>query len=625
MVHQTEEEKRTGTRAGQAVGALLAFLPALVCAGVVASHAVDVPVWDDWERAKLLDHSTHGLDWAYLYSPHIDHRIVVPRLVALVNARLFGGNLVLEMGLSFAVVLATALGFHVLLRRTLGTQSPAALWGTTFLANALLFTPLQWENFLWAAQPFFLWPMGAVVAALLILSARSGWRAKLGLLLALAIVTTHTFSHGLPIWALVAAAVALKRGFGPPRVRAIFLGVWFAVAAAVLVPYFSVDGMRSTSEASHAFGTQPGHRARDISAEAAASDPLKVVRFCAAMLGSPFARIGVVEPSDVAPFAGVAVTLLFAVPAFLWLRRFRDAQVWNRGLPWILLGGYGLGLCLLTAVGRSSMTIDSYALLPHYVSIAIYPLLAALPLGVLALREKSWPNAAPFAAGLLGVAIGVGWLVGIDGMGEWKSARLQARAALHFNALFSPRILERLDGSRDVVRRFAPVLDREGQLHPPLAKEPTLGGFRIEREPLDAKYAALSHTRTQGADLRINGYAWLPAAGRRADGVVLAVEEDGAWRVVGLGELRGQPVSHVASHDHLFDELRLPGPADFARFKARWLPGSWQPEAPQFVVVLFAIDAERMRAYPLRQRLWVERAPGSGSLQVRILEAEEGG
>ena len=448
MGGRTENERGTGARAGQAVGALLAFLPALVCAGLVASHAVDVPVWDDWERAKLLEHSADGLDWAYLYSPHIDHRIVVPRLVALVNARLFGGDLTLEMGLSFAVVLATALCFHGLLRRTLGTRRPAALWGTTFLANALLFTPLQWENFLWAAQPFFLWPMGAVVAALLILGTRIGWRAKLGLSLALAIVTTHTFSHGLPIWVLVPAAVVLKRGFAPRRARLIFLGVWFAVAAAVLVPYFSVDGMRSTSEPSHAFGAHPGHRVRDISAEVVASNPLKVARFYAAMLGSPFARIGVVEPGDVAPFAGAAVTLLFAVPAFLWLRRFRDAEAWSRGLPWILLGGYGLGLCLLVAVGRSAMTIESYPLLPHYVSIAIYPLLAALPLGVLALRETAWRAAAPFAAGLLGVAIGVGWLVGVDGMAEWKSARLQARTALHFHALSPPH-------HRRAPRRFA--------------------------------------------------------------------------------------------------------------------------------------------------------------------------
>jgi len=624
MGHQTEEERRTGTRARQAVGALLAFLPALVCAGLVASYAVDVPVWDDWERAKLLEHDADGLDWAYLYSPHIDHRIVLPRLVALANARLFGGNLTLEMGLSFAVVLATALGFHGLLRRTLGTRRPAALWGTTFLANALLFTPLQWENFLWAAQPFFLWPMGAVVAVLLILSTRIGWRAKLGLSLALAVVTTHTFSHGLPIWALVPAVVVLKRGFGPLRVRAIFLGVWFAVAAAVLVPYFSVDGMRSTSEASHAFGAQPGYRVRNMSVEAVLRDPLKVVRFSAAMLGSPFARIGVVEPSDVAPFAGAAVTLLFAVAAFFWLRRFRDAEAWNRRLPWVLLGGYGLGLCLLAAVGRSAMTIENYALLPHYVSIAIYPLLAALPLGVLALRETEWRSPAPFAAGLLGVAIGVGWLVGMDGMAEWKSARLQARTALHFQAFFPPLDVGRLDGSLDVVRRFAPLLDREGQLHPPLAKQPTLDAFRVESEPLDAEYAALTHARTRGPDVRLTGYAWLPVAGRRADGVVLAVEEDGAWRVVALGELAGQPVSHADPRDHVFDELRLPGPADFAYFRTRWLPGSALPEAPRFVVVPFAIDAERMRAHPLRQRLWVEHPAGDAPLRLRILEAEKG-
>jgi hypothetical protein len=624
MGRRDGDERAAGSRASEVVGALLASLPALLCGALVASHAVDVPVWDDWERAKLLERSAGGLDWAYLYSPHIDHRIVLPRLVALANARLFGGNLTLEMGLSFAVVVATALGFHALLRRTLGTRRPAALWGTTFLGSALLFTPLQWENFLWAAQPFFLWPMGAAVAALLILSTHLAWQAKLALSLALAIVTTHTFSHGLPLWALVPAAVVLGRRFGPLRARAIFLGVWFAVAAAVLVPYFSVDGMRNTSEASHAFGAPPGQRVRNISADAVARDPLKVARFCSTMLGSPFARIGLVGPLDVAPCAGAALALLFAVPALLWLRRFRDAKRWDGGLPWVLLGGYGLALCLLTAVGRSRLTMEGYALLPHYVSVAIYPLLAALPLGVLALRETEWRSAAPFAAGLLGAAIGVGWLVGIDGMAEWKSARLQARTALHFAALFPPHKLMRLDGSREVLYRFAPVLDREGQLRPPLAKQPTLGAFLVEREPLDAEDAALTRVRTAGDEVLVTGHAWLAGAGRRADGVAFAVATDGGWRVVALGEMRGQPVSYLEARDHIMNEVELPGLAEFAHFKARWLAASALPEVPRALVVPFAIDAARMRAHPLHQRLWIERPPRAARLEVRVLDAGEG-
>ena len=37
-----------------------AFSPALVTACLVARHAVDVPVWDDLERATLLQRWTEG-------------------------------------------------------------------------------------------------------------------------------------------------------------------------------------------------------------------------------------------------------------------------------------------------------------------------------------------------------------------------------------------------------------------------------------------------------------------------------------------------------------------------------------------------------------------------------------
>ncbi len=589
------------------LGLGVAFAPALACALLVARHAVDVPVWDDWERAKLL---ARGLDWAYLYSPHIDHRILVPRLVALANAHLFGGDLRLEMGLSVVVVLVTALGVFVLLRRSLGDARPGSLYATAFLANALLFSPLQWENLLWAAQPFFLWPMAAVVLALVLLGSGLRPGLKLALALALAAITTHTFSHGLALWVLVPVAVLFQRGDASARTRAVFVAVWLVAGAAFLVPYFTVDGMRSSSEASHAFDMPPGERAPGLSLAGITHDPVKTARFAATMLGSPFARMAGAAPRNVAAPLGVGVALLFALGAGAWLLRGRDADAWNRGLPWVLLGGYGLGLCALAALGRAPIMRWSYALLPHYVSIAIYPMLAALPLALLFLAppSRAWP-VGPFATGLLTVAIAVGWIAGVHGMDEWRSARLQARTALLYQSHFRPRLIRRLDGSREVVARFAPVLDRHGQLRPPLQREATLDGFAAEGTPLPDYAARVHGAWLQGQNLRVEGHAWLPDAMRRADGVLFVVQQpDGSGRVVALGELRGFPWFHVAVHDHIFDELSIPGPSVRGAFAAR-ISGTQLPEADHFEVEVWAVDAERMRLHPFVERLIVERGP----------------
>jgi hypothetical protein len=92
--------------------------------------------------------------------------------------------------------------------------------------------------------------------------------------------------------------------------------------------------------------------------------------------------------------------------------------------------------------------------------------------------------------------------------------------------------------------------------------------------------------------------------------------------VVGLGEMRGQPVSHLEARDRIMNEVELPGLAEFAHFKARWLAASALPEVSRALVVPFAIDAARMRVHPLHQRLWIERPPGSARLEVRVLDAE---
>jgi hypothetical protein len=614
---------------------LLAFLPALAAAVLVERHAVNVPVWDDWERAKLVAAWHEGrLDFGFLYAPHIDHRIVIPRLAILLNAWLSGGDVVWELWLGFAVVLGTALALHGLLRRSLG-ERPGSLYGVTFLANLVLFSPLQWENFLWAAQPWFLFPMGALCAVLLVLQSRLGTAAKLGLCLLLAVVATHTFSHGIPIWAAVFAFVLVARDFGSVRVRMLFLATWILAAALVLVPYFTIDDLRNATEASHGFGVSPGERAPGLSLEPALANPVKVGRFYLTMVGNVFSRTNLMYPRDLAPGFGVAINGLFAAAAALWLWRWREERLFARGLPWILLGGYAAGLCALAAEGRSAIVVWSYALLPHYVSIALYLLLAALVLWVLMfddLRRRISPSRAAlyaflerapaFGAGLLVVAIGLGWLVGIQGMGEWESARLQARTSLLFLNRFEPRYHRRYDGSAEVGRRMATLLDHYGYLDPPLARDAKLDRFAVGA-PLPAEAGRIQQVTSTPSRVGVRGFAWLPEAGRRADGVLLTARDASGERVaIALGELRGLPVFIISEADHIYNEVQIPGPSERSAWMGRFREVDL-PEGGSLDVEAFAVDSKRMRLHRLGGYLRVRHSPDGLRAELRSDEARD--
>ena len=599
---------------GRRILALLAFAPAVACGALVARYAVNVPVWDDFERGKLLPAWAEGtLDLAYLYSPHIDHRIVVPRLVALANAGLTGNDLVLEMGLGFAVVLATALALHGLLRRGFGDRP--LLYGLTFGVNLLLFTPLQWENFLWAAQPGFLMPFGCMAGALLVLGSGARVTAKYAACLGLALVASHTFSHGLALWPGVFAAVLLQHGFGSRATRVRFLAAWTLAAVVVLVPYFSVGGLRNTSEPSHAFGLATVARAPELSPSAALHNPIGEARFYATAVGSPFARLPLFTPHAAAPVAGTLVSALFGLGVLGWIAGRRDRESWDRGLPWAALGGYAVAACVLAAVGRAPVTKASYALIPHYISISLYVALGALVLVALWLDRRR-PRFGPAPALLAGFGagmVGLGWLVGLHGMQEWESARLQARTSLLYLDRIDPSYFRRLDGSLDVARRMARALDRHGYLDPPLQRDGDVSLFDVADGAIDG--ARVEDARAKSERVYVHGFAWLEYAGRRADGVLVAVRDGDGRRILAVAEVHGFPLFEASEFDHVFNEVELPNATSMAPFVAR-LPLADLPEAPRVDLELLAVDARRMQLHPLRERVRVERGPDGVRAQV---------
>ena len=89
-----------------------------------------------------------------------------------------------------------------------------------------------------------------------------------------------------------------------------------------------------------------------------------------------------------------------------------------------------------------------------------------------------------------------------------------------------------------------------GFLHPPLLEEPTLDAFD-RGAPLPEDAAVVKNVVTKGRRLELHGHAWLPDAGRRADGVLLASGN----RVLAVAEGKGAPRLVVAEADHIFTTL----------------------------------------------------------------------
>src|SRR5438128_514346 len=90
---------------------LLAAAPAAVLAALVARYGVNVPVWDDWEHAALIEKARHGLTISDLLAQHNESRPAVGRIIVLLLAWTVGWNLKLQMAMS--VLFAGVLSFSI--------------------------------------------------------------------------------------------------------------------------------------------------------------------------------------------------------------------------------------------------------------------------------------------------------------------------------------------------------------------------------------------------------------------------------------------------------------------------------------------------------------------------------
>ena len=613
------------TRLARIVLLLLAFSPAMLSALIVTRHAVEVPIWDDLERATLLQRWHDGsLDWRYVYSPHIEHRMGVPRLITLASASLGDGSLLTEQAIIFAIVVLTAFLVHGLLRRTFPGR-PAAVYGLTFVANVLLFSPLQWETFLFPIQTSFVAPPFGLCLVLLALRSRLGYAAKFALCFVAALVASNSFSHGVVLWGVVSAMVLLQRGFGSPRVRAAFLAAWLTVTAAVLVPHFTVDGYTNTSDFSY---VEKGERAPGLQLGSLPSRLPRALAFYGAIQGSPLARTGVLDPRDVAPYTAAALVGLFALAVVVALRRYRDASLWDRWLPWLAMGGYAVVTCAAVGIGRSALNKWSYGLVPHYLTVSSYLLLADVVLVGLIVEDLLKRTRRPLLRAALprALALGVGallafqalqWGIGVAGMREWKSARLQSRTAMlylnHFEPQYLRRVAEELKDATKLVNRLNDV----GHFVPPLLPDRRLCHFGIQPSPLAEADALLARVKRAGSSLIVEGYARLPEARRRADAVLLtARDESGRLVVVEHVELRGVPYAAIPESDHRFSGAHLPGVETFAGFRGK-LPFARLPERDPLRIQAWAVDSQRMRVQPFAQHVVLSGGPAGRRAELR--------
>lgn len=512
-----ETARRLLRHALPAAALLVAALVVVTTLSSLAGSRWAGPVSDFWLFIPKVAAYEQGASlWSILWEPYGGHRLVLPKLLYLVEYEVFGGRNLFLVSCSVALqALTAALLVAFTWRRGVGLSRASRVF-LAAVAVMLLFSSTQLENFSrgWNVH-HFLACTGAVAALLALAEAAEArasrrvwvWLALCGLC---ALAATYSMAIALPVWPLLWLFAWRAR---LPRAGQVALA---GLAALALAAFFA------------------GHRAAQGGAfERRLDDPAGLLYWAAACLGGPLSWT-----REGAGLALVVLALLGVAAAALHLlvsgRRPRPLEILGFGLV-----GLGAGAALLASYGRVAGHAENWDA-HRYQSFVMLFWLGVFVVGTLASAGGGRRRALRALLALAALAWVAGALLPAHFREEREVRAFAARVRAAHDALLVgvPDRKAYLDSLPKILWRQKKT-DMAAFARPFLARR-ELGMFAEGRQRrlglrVDRDFEAAPEGSCRGSLVNVRSVAGHPnLVGDVAGGAEILVS-DAAGRVVGLG------------------------------------------------------------------------------------------
>lgn len=314
--------------------------------GMYIFYSIDYPYYDQWDFVPFLEKAyARQLTWTDFWAQHNEHRLVFPRLLMLVLARLSHWNIYLELGANFVLAGLTWL----ILCAQAKTGGRRVFEGTSvtiyLILTLIIFSLSQWQNWFngWQLQEFM--NVLAVVLALIALTWGGLPGLGVGLAACFGVVATGSFANGILVWPIGLLLLVLQHAERGKYFRYELLG-WTAVGILVTWAYL------------RDYATPSYHPPLS----SALAQPLQCSLYVLAYLGQPVWNLDPV----ISIVMGMIGLLLWSTSlAQLFLSRV-SIRILS---PWIGMALYAIGTAAITALGRVDIGLDQ-AMSSRYVTMA---------------------------------------------------------------------------------------------------------------------------------------------------------------------------------------------------------------------------------------------------------------
>ena len=504
-------------------------LPAICALYVMWTHWVPVPYWDEWNTpgAQLASYYRGTLGFAELFSQHNESRKLFPRLLYLPISIAAGWDVRHYMVLTFALACGGSAGIYQIVRQT----SRFSPWAPFVFAamNFLLFSPRQYENFLYGIQGEPFTPAFALTFAILMNLSDRSLKSKTLVNAALAFLSTYTFANGMLVWLLAfPLETAADLRVRDARARIFWRVVYILMATASIASYFI------------------SYRHPPITPPVVSpfAQPAAFLRFVLVWIGSLFS---VGAPA----ICGAVAFSLFGGLAAAAIWQMRRTGAWRSHYPWLVLGSYTVISGCVTAMGRLGFDY-SMAGDVRYTAFSAFLYIAVLGLGFSVYTQaKARPLTARIALSAAVVSLVVIFAFwAITFKKERRLLRILTPAREH--SLLVLRWSEAIPQNPEIgllspyplqetVSTIRTLAENDA-LRPRLVSPKLARAINERPNTDDASAGTLDEARFEATGhLVFQGWARVPDQDRPADCVVLGFEtSDGEWKPFCVVETGGK-------------------------------------------------------------------------------------
>lgn len=562
----------------------LAIIPACLTGILILKYSVNVPYWDEWPLAEMFKKIYAGsLTFQDLISQHNESRKLFPRILFIGLAYLTGWDVRYQMLVSFILACFISFSLYRLSRLTVGGSSTKLIL-LAFLANLLIFSPSQQDNWLWGIQVVVFVPITCIVACILVAYSNLSLRTQVLIGIILSTVATFSYANGLLCWAIVFPVFALAK---PQAWKDLIKDKWLIVAGGVgfisnVVVYF------------YNYKKPPYHP----SFAEGVLHPVKALNYFLAFLGAPLAGGSL----TIATIVGVILvgSLIFSC---LYILKFREQKnLINRTLGWLMIAGYTIISATITTSGRVGFGVEQslssrYATFAVYLAIPVIYLITiiledATARGFLTRHNLTLNRVLSSALTIFILLHGIAIDYGIDLMRESQLTRYKGKACLILiDVVKDDDCLKRLWADPNDTKTKANILNRMGFLQPKLATSNKIKEIKGQKVAgLD--YGWLDSMEPVGKDKYVvRGWAILPEKVKPADGVILTYENQHGESIIfaiTLVEVKRKDIAKVLGNE--------------AYSKSGWekviLANEIPPKAG--TIKAWALDADTGKAFKLK-------------------------